>query len=283
MIFPRPSIQTHLILFLAVSIATSPCTALRCSAGRPDLAFLQQRFLQKNERNTNNLPQVKVQTTGSQYSALPRSFSLVQKENDGRSSGYVLAMMKSSLSTCTKKYHQPFIMQRQRQRSAMKKGTKPSSLFLGASNNDNDDSESSSSKSIARAGGRSSGRTPESSTSSDGATSESSSGIVDFAKKAIPLLILLSLLKGLFGFLFGRGAGSDQSYVYYQSTVYESRTYNADGEMERIRKESVKSNVPSMINGNKQEGDVKSLYLQQSDEQFDRELDRIIQRSINTW
>lgn len=197
------------------------------------------------------------------------------------------------LSSYTNNNERPLVIMR---RSLMKKrGTNisvsPSLVLLSASGSNNDDNssnDSSSSKnSIARAGGRISGRsssTPDKyEIVKETKKNDTTSGIIDIAKKAIPLLLLLSLLKGLFGFLFGWGTGSNESYVYYQSTVYESRTYDADGKMERIRKESVKSNVPSMINGNKEEGEAKSKYLQQSDEEFDRELDNIIQRSINTW
>lgn len=35
--------------------------------------------------------------------------------------------------------------------------------------------------------------------------------------------------------------------VYYSRTVYESTSYDENGEIERFRKENVRSNVPSMI------------------------------------
>jgi hypothetical protein len=63
-------------------------------------------------------------------------------------------------------------------------------------------------------------------------------------KKFIPALVLLALVKSILSFLFG-----SPSVVYYQSTVYESSSYNADGKLEKIRKESFKSNIPGFVDG----------------------------------
>ena len=141
----------------------------------------------------------------------------------------------------------------------------PSFPLLNSSNSNNGDSDGSNNSkknSIARAGGRnragqSSKNAEDSFTNNDNNNNNDKGGIIDLAKKAIPLLIAFTLLKGILGSLFGfgMGMGGNQSVVYYQSTVYESRTYDADGKMERIRKESVKSNIPSMINGNRYDDD----------------------------
>lgn len=56
----------------------------------------------------------------------------------------------------------------------------------------------------------------------------------------IPLIVLL-LLKGTFSF------GSDPSFVYYESSVYESRVYNNNGQLETSRKESFRSNIPGLV------------------------------------
>jgi len=243
-------LQASLVCYLVSHTTSKVSMAEGRSVGHdPPLGFLQQRVIvQKNER---------IATEQYKYTiaALPRLLAQAQESRDGRSRSNRLIKV----------------------------------LMAGPFSSDDDNSSAdaestSSNKSVARAGGRSSSGRPSptktANSSNDGGTFN---GIVDLAKKAVPILLLLSLIKGLFGFLFG--SGSNPSYVYYQSTVYESRTYDADGQIERIRKESVKSNMPSMINGNKQEeGDIKSSYLQQSsDEDFDRDLDRIIQRSMNTW
>ena len=53
-------------------------------------------------------------------------------------------------------------------------------------------------------------------------------------------ILSVFLLKGAYDF------GFDSSFVYYESTVYESRVYNSDGRVETSRKESVRSNIPSL-------------------------------------
>ena len=130
-------------------------------------------------------------------------------------------------------------------------------------------------QSIARAGGRN--RSRESNNNNTSSNQSNMNGIIELGKKVIPLLVIFAILKGFLGSLLGWGYGGTGNVVYYQSTVYESRTYDTDGKMERIRKESVKSNIPSMINGNKEEGVTSSYYL---DRNLDKELDRVYQDSI---
>mmetsp|Transcript_15674 Transcript_15674/g.18578 ORF Transcript_15674/g.18578 Transcript_15674/m.18578 type:complete len:274 (-) Transcript_15674:392-1213(-) len=151
--------------------------------------------------------------------------------------------------------------------------------LLATPNNDDNSNDNSSGESdgkrkkrsfsIARAGGRSA----TSKTSKLGAN-ETSSGLppiignmLNGVKKIIYLIVAVQILQSLFGFLFGGGA-NDGSYVYYQSTVYETTSVAADGQVSRIRKESVKSNIPSLISGdrviedkNAAGGDSKSSYL----------------------
>jgi hypothetical protein len=83
---------------------------------------------------------------------------------------------------------------------------------------------------------------------------ESSGGILQ--SLWFPLVVFLLLLKILLESLFG--GGSD--YVYYQSSVYESSVYTPDGRVETARKESVQSNIPSLMDG-KRLRDSSSQYL----------------------
>lgn len=74
-------------------------------------------------------------------------------------------------------------------------------------------------------------------------------GFIDFAAPIFAIIVVLRvLLGGLFG---GAGGGSDTNpgYVYYQSSVYESRIIGSDGRVETARKESVRSNIPSLVTG----------------------------------
>lgn len=56
-------------------------------------------------------------------------------------------------------------------------------------------------------------------------------------------LTLLILLKVYLGSQTSPSAG----FMYYESSVYESRTIGANGKVESIRKESVRSNIPSLM------------------------------------
>ncbi len=74
---------------------------------------------------------------------------------------------------------------------------------------------------------------------------EEPNAITKFAKNALPVLLFFLIIKSLLGGLFGSGSGSaGGSYVFYQSTVYESTTYDSNGQSERVRKESFKTNIP---------------------------------------
>ena len=103
--------------------------------------------------------------------------------------------------------------------------------------------------SFSRAGGRSRKRRRTKSDINkadrrDTSASSIFSTIAGMVKRAFPLLILLTLMKGLLSFLF---SGMNSNVVYYSRTVYESTSYDENGEIERFRKENVRSNVPSMI------------------------------------
>ena len=72
-----------------------------------------------------------------------------------------------------------------------------------------------------------------------------SSSVIPFWGVALGVAVLLSSL-------FGWNQGSDPSFVYYESSFYESRDYSSDGKVESYRKESFKSNVPGLVQELKQ-------------------------------
>lgn len=108
--------------------------------------------------------------------------------------------------------------------------------------NGNDENKGIFQKSYSRKGGRSKSKIkrPTNNTKND------NNVIMSLINKSIPFVLLMLLFKGFLGFLFG-GLGGSSNVVYYQSTVYERTYYNQDGEVERIRKENVRSNVPGII------------------------------------
>mmetsp|Transcript_27877 Transcript_27877/g.43065 ORF Transcript_27877/g.43065 Transcript_27877/m.43065 type:complete len:202 (-) Transcript_27877:2735-3340(-) len=65
---------------------------------------------------------------------------------------------------------------------------------------------------------------------------------------AIPIVLVTLFLRLLFGNLFG---GSN--VVYYSSTVYQSTTYSRDGNIETKTKESFQSNIPGLVEREKEE------------------------------
>lgn len=83
----------------------------------------------------------------------------------------------------------------------------------------------------------------------------------------IPLLVLWLVVGNLFG------GGSDSSFVYYQSSVYESSIMGENGQVERSRKESVRTNVPSLL-PERQQGNDRQLLRQSPDPTFERAMDR---------
>ena len=110
--------------------------------------------------------------------------------------------------------------------------------------------------------------------------------VLDLFKKLISALVLLALVKSILSFLFG-----SPSVVYYQSTVYESSSYNADGKLEKIRKESFKSNIPGFVDGKREGGSssisdrslLESRFMRDLDRELDRELDQIEQMTMSEF
>mmetsp|Transcript_31787 Transcript_31787/g.48030 ORF Transcript_31787/g.48030 Transcript_31787/m.48030 type:complete len:121 (+) Transcript_31787:667-1029(+) len=110
----------------------------------------------------------------------------------------------------------------------------------------------------------------------------------------LPVAIALAaylFLQNLFG-------TSSSSYVYYQSSVYESRIVGTDGKVETSRKESVKTNLPNWMmesnnnnnnNNNKRNNNnnnnnngprPRGLIIDRS---FERELDREVESMMNDF
>jgi len=68
----------------------------------------------------------------------------------------------------------------------------------------------------------------------------------------LPWFLVFLLLRGILSpFLFSTSSSyTSPSYVYYQKSIYESSSYNSEsGQVERTRKESFRSNIPSLISG----------------------------------
>ena len=80
------------------------------------------------------------------------------------------------------------------------------------------------------------------------------------------------------GSLFG--PSDDSSFYYYQSTVVESQVRTADGSIQRSRKESVRSNVPSLMQG---KGSSSKLLRESPDRDFDRQLDEMMRSPLDPW
>ena len=74
---------------------------------------------------------------------------------------------------------------------------------------------------------------------------------------SIPALLLSVLLvQGILS-----GGGNDSNFVYYTSSVYESRVYNSDGKVETSRKESFQSNLPSLVEQQRQQSSRPGEFL----------------------
>eukprot|EP00980_Cylindrotheca_fusiformis_P018417 scaffold6058_cov96-Cylindrotheca_fusiformis.AAC.2 len=112
----------------------------------------------------------------------------------------------------------------------------------------NSTDEKSTIRSTARIGGR---RKKSASVESKSSKENKLAGWIQKAQSNLGLtasiLVLCFLLKS---FLFSGDSGGDSSYYYYsyESSVFESRTYGSDGQVQVSRKESknVKSNIPGM-------------------------------------
>ena len=85
--------------------------------------------------------------------------------------------------------------------------------------------------------------------------------------------------------LFSPGPSS-LDYVYYQSTVFESRVVGSDGRMESARKESVRTNAPTLMERQeREEFQLRPFANNEFDRAFDREMQRMddFDREIVEW
>ena len=126
-------------------------------------------------------------------------------------------------------------------------------------------------RSFSRAGGRSKKKETD-----QPKKQEQANGIFNPIKNIIPLLLLFAIINNLFGFM----TGGDGSTIYYSSTVYEKTFIDENGQIQRLRKENVQSNVPSLINSNNDKVLRDSAKLEinsnfNSFDDMDTEMDRI--------
>ena len=141
--------------------------------------------------------------------------------------------------------------------------------------------------SFSRAGGRARQRKAGKSTNS-GEQLNPIAVVVDLFKKALPLLIILTIMKSIFSFILG---GGNNNILYYSSSVYEKTFYDENGEIQKLRKENIQSNVPSLItNDNLLRGIGERGYskvdsylesLEEDLQNLDREVDNIYRSAIS--
>ena len=97
-------------------------------------------------------------------------------------------------------------------------------------------------------------------------------------------LLLVAIVFGrLFSFM-----DAPSSYVYYQSSVVESRIVGSDGNIQTLRKETFKSNLPELVRERlKQNGErgprSKDLELTDSQKALIRSSDARIRRELDTF
>ena len=127
-------------------------------------------------------------------------------------------------------------------------------------------------RSFSRAGGRSKKKEISQSNNSKGLSTKENTSFGPI-KNIIQLILLVTIINNLFGFVFG-GGNSNSNTIYYSSTVYEKTFYNENGELQRIRKENVQSNVPSLINNDKALRETGNSNLESFDD-VGRETERI--------
>ena len=89
-------------------------------------------------------------------------------------------------------------------------------------------------------------------------------------KRLLPYLFVAWLLSNL---VLG-GISQDDSFIYfYQSSYFETQVYGSDGKVDTTRKESVRTNMPSLLEKKESSSGTSSYDLNlRSDEEFEREL-----------
>lgn len=128
--------------------------------------------------------------------------------------------------------------------------SRPKVLFVppvALANSQDDDSPANNEEapqkySVARVGGR---KTKKNHQIKKDTSKNAISGVFATIRQlALPILLATLFFRFLFGNLFG---GPSPNVVYYSSSVYQSTTYKADGNVETSRKESFESNIPGLV------------------------------------
>jgi len=104
------------------------------------------------------------------------------------------------------------------------------------SNNDNNDNNPDARRGGRRVGGRSSKSNPKEVLSTEKDPPRGSYSLINFAG---PILLCLIILSNFFN-------GLTTSYVYYESSVIQISSYDNQGQIKTVKKESIKSNIPGM-------------------------------------
>jgi hypothetical protein len=128
--------------------------------------------------------------------------------------------------------------------------SRPKVLFVppvALANSQDDDSPANNEEapqkySVARVGGR---KTKKNHQIKKDTSKHAISGVFATIRQlALPILLATVFFRLLLGNLFG---GTSPNVVYYSSSVYQSTTYKADGNVETSRKESFESNIPGLV------------------------------------
>jgi hypothetical protein len=86
----------------------------------------------------------------------------------------------------------------------------------------------------------------------------------------LPMLVAGFLVSSLFGRI---GSQTQQSYVFYQSNVYETRMVGSDGKIQTSRQETIRTNLPQALRATQTESRESNFVLTEDD--FDiRELEQ---------
>ena len=84
------------------------------------------------------------------------------------------------------------------------------------------------------------------------------------------------MLNKLFGFVF---CGGNINTICYSSAVIEKTFHNENGDLKRVRKENVQSNVPILIKDDRALRETCNSNLETSFGEIDREMERIFRET----
>ena len=105
---------------------------------------------------------------------------------------------------------------------------------------------------------------------------------------ALGVALLLLLLNSLSS--FGLRKSTSSNFVFYESSVYESRVYNSEkGKVETSRKESIRTNLPELVNqkvssgkGATSESSLTQTSRSEDDDLIDKESDLILRETLES-